>query len=822
MKKHPSHLRIQKLIETIRQLSDEVFPGPTSDISRDPSIAELTDAVRILTEKLGNTLEFKEESDQKYRTLFNIMTQGVVYISFEEDILSINPAAKNILGKIPDSLSVLEDFYSRLDAINEDESQLPFDEIPPIAAIKTGKDIHNKIIGIINQKDGSRRWLNVNAILVYDRHQSDPPGVYVIFFDFTDFRMLQETIIENAEQIQTAFESSTHGICFLSLDGLFLRTNRTLQEITGYSSEEFRTKTLQEITHPDDYSLDHNSIDQLLDGALTSYQVQKRFIHKSGRIIWVILGMSMVQDLHGHPIHFVAHFTDITTRTYALDALQKSEDALKRAQQIARLGSMEWDYIKDEVSWSDEMYQICGLERDKEKQPLLPVLLENTHPEDRNALEIRLELGPIIGNVEPLEFRIFHPDGKTHWIKNETHFVFNEHQNPVRMNATFQDITEIKNVEKDLKNARDEAQRANRIKGEFLANVSHEIRTPMNSIIGFTNILENRIKDAGQLQMLKNINTSANSLLNLLNDILDLSKVESGKLEIQAKPVRIASLMDEINQMFSLRIAEKKLTYTLKIDPSLPRLIHVDEIRLRQILMNLIGNAIKFTHSGSVDVTIDRISTNTSSKRINVGFIIKDTGIGIAKDQIDQIFEAFRQQAGQDNKKYGGTGLGLAITKRLVELMGGEIFLESSEESGSTFTVILRDLEFTPQVIYSPKLQQLNRSALRRKQSSQRRKGRRILTQDERAGLSQLQQQLENDLMREWESVQKTFMLNKIEKFAEQLDQIAKEKQFPVLGGWARKLITQVSDLDLEELPNTLAQYPEMIDELRELIRESS
>ena len=812
------HGSIHTLTETIRQLTDGNYRVRVSGPDNDPQLSELSSAINSLAEMLQQKNASVPECENKYRTLFEIMTQGVVFLSYEKNILSVNPAAEKILGGTPDSLSSLQNFYQQLHAVGNDETELPFEEIPPFVAIETGRNVYDSVIGINNLKDSSRRWLNVNAILVHENGGIKPSGVYVIFYDFTEYRLIQETLIQSAEEIQTAFESSTHGICFMSLDGRFIKTNRTMQEITGYSAEELEKKTIQEITHPDDLLTDRESIENLRYGELSSYQIQKRFIHKSGRIISVILGMSIVRDFYGHPVHFVSHFIDITTRTYALNALQKSEDALKRAQQIARLGSMEWDYIKDEVNWSDEMYRICGIEKQNASHLLLPILLENTHPADRHALEIRLELGPIIGNVDPIEFRIYHPDGKMHWIKNETHFVFNENQNPVRMNATFQDITEIKNVEKDLKNARDEAERANRTKSEFLANVSHEIRTPMNAIIGFANILEHRIEDANQLQMLKNINTSAKTLLNMLNDILDLSKVESGKLEIQSRPVHLARLLDEINQMFSLRIAEKGLTYTCNLDPAIPDLIHIDEIRLRQILLNLIGNAIKFTHRGSISLSVDRLSLNMSSKQMNVGFVVKDTGIGIAKNQIDQIFEAFRQQAGQDNKKYGGTGLGLAITKRLVELMGGEIFLETEEGSGSVFTVIFRNIGYTPQIFPNAVQQNLNQKLSRRRKDSTKQKGRQSLSPDEISGMIKLQSLLENDFMQQWESVQKTFMLNKIEKFAQGIYQLARENRFPPLLDWGQKLIDQVGDLDMEKLPDTLSQYPLMIEEIHELI----
>jgi signal transduction histidine kinase/DNA-binding response OmpR family regulator len=234
-----------------------------------------------------------------------------------------------------------------------------------------------------------------------------------------------------------------------------------------------------------------------------------------------------------------------------------------------------------------------------------------------------------------------------------------------------------------------EAERANRSKSAFLANMSHEIRTPMNAILGFTDILTGLVQDRQQRAYLKSIQTSGKSLLTLINDILDLSKVEAGRLELIYSAVNLPELCAEMETLFSQKLSEKNLEFVLDIDPGLPAALIVDEVRLRQILINLIGNAVKFTDEGSVRLAVRCEYPDAAKSTPDLVIEVADSGIGIPAEQQTSIFGAFEQRSGQNSDRYGGTGLGLAICKRLVELMGGEIQLDSREGQGSCFRVRL-------------------------------------------------------------------------------------------------------------------------------------
>lgn len=259
------------------------------------------------------------------------------------------------------------------------------------------------------------------------------------------------------------------------------------------------------------------------------------------------------------------------------------------------------------------------------------------------------------------------------------------------------DITQHRKTEEDLLTSKQEAETASRLKSEFLANVSHEIRTPLNAVLGFTEILRSKLeKESPYHYYLDNIYTGGENLLRLINDILDLSKIEAGQLEIRKDAVNIKSFILVTIKIFSEKAERKGLVLESQIDEDIPSNLMLDELRLRQVVYNLLSNAIKFTHSGKITISVRR--ENVESKNVSLLLKIKDTGIGIPENQQKLIFEPFRQRDGQDLAQYGGTGLGLTISKKLVELMGGTITLESKVNQGSMFIVKLENIEVDQKV----------------------------------------------------------------------------------------------------------------------------
>ena len=254
----------------------------------------------------------------------------------------------------------------------------------------------------------------------------------------------------------------------------------------------------------------------------------------------------------------------------------------------------------------------------------------------------------------------------------------------------------IQKKKEELVKAKNQAESANRAKSEFLATMSHEIRTPMNSILGFSEIMLNTTDNAKQKSYLTSILDSGNILLSLINDILDLSKIEAGRVEISAEPTDIRVITNEIKHFFHLKTQEKKLSFIVEIDNEMPQTIVIDEVRLRQILINLVGNAVKFTDEGFVKIEIRLLDNKNGIISFEIAVI--DSGIGIPEQDQQRIFESFSQQSGQDNRKYGGTGLGLSISKRLCEMMHGKIDLESDPGEGSRFTITFDNIKYSDEL----------------------------------------------------------------------------------------------------------------------------
>ncbi len=370
------------------------------------------------------------------------------------------------------------------------------------------------------------------------------------------------------------------------------------------------------------------------------------------------------------------------------DSLKQSEERLRLAVRGTNDGVYDWNLLTQDLYWSPQFKAMLGYQENEIEAN--PALLESLmHPDDRaHALDIT---GKYINRELPelsCIFRLKHKDGHWVWMQKRGRALFDEDGRPVRLAGTYSDVSRLKEYEVRLEEAKDQAEKANAAKTEFLAHMSHEIRTPLTSISGVAEILMNQKRDFNtkQQQLVKVLSYSTANLKELINDILDFSKIESGQMALEEKPFALAGLFQEIISTSAVRAQEKGLKFSFNYADVADIDFIGDKIRLRQILVNLIGNALKFTHQGAVKVTAKR-QENEGMPFLQIE--VRDTGIGIEKEHFELVFERFRQADPSVSRKYGGTGLGLAISKNLVECMGGTITLASVVGEGSVFTIML-------------------------------------------------------------------------------------------------------------------------------------
>ncbi|MFO7597794.1 MAG: PAS domain S-box protein [Desulfocurvibacter africanus] len=613
---------------------------------------------------------------------------------------------------------------------------------------------------------------------------------------------------ERREAERSTFEQAAVGMAHLDLEGRFLRVNRRLCEITGYSPHELTQRTLREITHPEDLSNNLALLARLVRGEIDRFSMEKRYHRKDGRIIWAMLIATLTRNEHGEPLFLLAVVEDITRRKQDEAELHRREDLFRTLAENSPDVISVYDRDLRRVYVSPAIETETGLSRDnlvgktlrelqaegavytktmvdsfergarrtfetgeqvtvdstylttagkRKFHQLRMAPLRSPDGEVRQVISISRDMTALKEVEADLHIREERyralvensPDGIVRYDKDMRYLYVNPcfarmtglpaqaivgkqlgilglslemqqrvagatraalatgHEQSCEISwegprgIRFIDIRFVPEVGRDggmntvlavsrditdLVQAKKEAERANRAKSEFLASMSHEIRTPMNGIIGLTELALMQRPTAKIRDYLGMVKQSADSLLDIINDILDLSKIEAGRVELDKESFNPREMLQGLFETMRIEAARKGITLAAKIDPRVPASLFGDEGRLRQIFVNLIGNAIKFTDAGgvSVQVSAEEHCFGAKSGPVEIIASIRDTGTGIPPNRLKTIFEPF--DTGTRSTRHGGTGLGLTITKGLIDLMGGRITVKSQPGKGSTFS----------------------------------------------------------------------------------------------------------------------------------------
>lgn len=505
---------------------------------------------------------------------------------------------------------------------------------------------------------------------------------------------------EDIDILSIALEQSANVVVITDPEGNIKYVNQAFSKITGYKIADVLGKNpriLKSGYQPPEFY--KKMWETISSGKKWQGEFQNK--KKNGEIYWENATITPVKDKEGKIIRYIAIKENITDRKKAEDELKISEE--KYRSLIANIPGIIYRCLYDKartvVFISNALEDMTGFKPEEFINNKKHSLFSIIYPDDRSRVAETAIFG--IDNFQQysIEYRIVTKKGTVKWVSETGRPVYDSDGNIAWLDAVIFDITERVQVLDELKKAKHLAEEANKAKSEFLANISHEIRTPMNSVLGFTELLENSIIQNPEKQYLEAIKSSGKNLLTLINDLLDLSKIEAGKLTLNFDFVDLRKLLDEIKQIFELKIHQKRLTYIETIDPNFPAFIYTDESRMRQIMINLVGNAVKFTSTGYIKVKVD-YEKGSHSDLINLKISVEDTGIGIPKDAHQIIFESFRQHSRLDARKYEGTGLGLSITKKLTEALNGNIFVDSELGKGSNFMVFFPNVYIKQSVNY--------------------------------------------------------------------------------------------------------------------------
>jgi PAS domain S-box-containing protein len=690
------------------------------------------DFLKAVANSLAGTIERKQaekalrESEQQQRIITDNIQDTVWLMDMNLHATWINPAITKAVGFTLDELTQMPL-----------ERQLTPDSLQQAQGLilqhLTAENLadKNKEINVSGEfeyyrKNGDIFWGEMNISLLRDA-DGKPVGFLGVGRDITKRRQMENALQETQKQLQVAYRLAEIGSWNWNFSD---KTITWSEEVYRMIGRDFQQLDFHDTKHPQIYTreswelLKKTANDSLKTGK--SCQIELELVHPDGSNRWVNWIGGVIYDHRGKIAGMHGTVQNITERKRMEKALLEAQKQLQDAYRLAKIGIWNWNPSEKTITWSEELYRITG---QKFEQLTFP---DTHHPQvyTRKSWEqLKRAVNDCwkTGKSIQLELEVMHPDGSTHWLNWICGAIYDNSEKIIGVHGTAQNITERKRAEEEIRQHRDhleelvaasttelrkvnaeladennrrkaieealyiakeQAEAANQAKSDFLANMSHELRTPLNSVIGFSEVLKNQLfgpLNEKQQEYVQFILGSGKHLLNLIDDILDLSKVEAGKMELNPQIFSIKEMLTGINLMFREKALNHGIHISMEIAADVPAQINADGKIVKQIMFNLLSNAVKFTpDSGSVKITAKFAKDNNS-----VTLAVEDTGIGIKTDDLPKIFLPFSQIESPYTKTKTGTGLGLAVTKRLVELHGGTVQMESKLGKGSKVTIII-------------------------------------------------------------------------------------------------------------------------------------
>lgn len=647
-----------------------------------------------LSKDMTAEMEARERFEKLFRNNPAIMTLTTYP---ERRFIDVNDAFLKVLG------------YSRQDVIGKTVPELNLylheDDQKSIGDImrQDGRILNCEVA--FRRKDGTPLVALFSGELVVTREQE---CFMSVILDITDRKKIECTLQEERYRLASILEGTRTGTWEWNVQTGDTVFNETWAQICGYTLEELvpvSINTWASLVHPDDMALSNDLLEQHFRGDSTEYEFECRMKHKEGHWVWVHdRGRVFTRTEDGKPLMMYGTHSDITRRKVNEQAMKEREACLRAI--LDNFPFLVW--LKDTeghfLAVNELFARACG---QSGAAQVVGKTDWDVWPREMAALYVKDDQEVLEERVKKNVEEPIADQGDVKWFETFKTPIVDAAGRLVGTTGFSRDITQRKAVEEELLNTNAalaraieranqmamEATAANAAKSEFLANMSHEIRTPMNAIIGFAEILAGSLVEKRQKDQAGVIARSAQSLLVLINDILDLSKIEAGRMDMHPHSFSLSGLLQEVDVIFRQRANEKGIKLRVIPDHTVPAGIVLDEVRLRQILVNLVGNAVKFTSSGSVDVTAAATPAGYKEGRVSLQIAVTDSGIGVPDAFKERIFQVFEQAPNQDHAVYGGTGLGLAISQRLANAMGGRIEVADNPSGrGVVFTLIIPDV----------------------------------------------------------------------------------------------------------------------------------